>query len=131
MIFERDATVFTFSMHQQHNYPLFKPRGDLDIGLEDGTGDDPLPSALSGALPRVLASTPDLVVYLAGADPYEGDRSAGLHSPRRGWRSAIASSSRLPARWRAAGDGRSPAAMRRTIADTVDIHVNTMAAMLA
>ena len=39
MIFERDPDVFTFSIHQQHNYPLFKPRSDLDIGLEDGAGD--------------------------------------------------------------------------------------------
>ena len=39
MIFERDPDVFTFSIHQQHNYPFFKPRSDLDIGLEDGAGD--------------------------------------------------------------------------------------------
>ena len=40
MIFESDPSVFTFSIHQQHNYPMFKPRSSLDIGLEDGTGDD-------------------------------------------------------------------------------------------
>ena len=43
MIFERDPDVFTFSIHQQHNYPFFKPRSDLDIGLEDGAGDERLP----------------------------------------------------------------------------------------
>ena len=71
MIFERDDSVFTFSMHQQLNYPFFKPRGDLDIGLDDGTRDEPYLALLAGALPRVMASAPDLVVYLAGADPFE------------------------------------------------------------
>ena len=74
MIFERDERVFTFSMHQQHNYPMFKPRSDLDIGLEDGAGDQRYLSLLTDALPRVFDSGPDLVVYLAGADPFEGDR---------------------------------------------------------
>ena len=50
MIFERDPTVFTFSIHQQHNYPMFKPQSDLDIGLEDGAGDERYLSALAGAL---------------------------------------------------------------------------------
>jgi acetoin utilization deacetylase AcuC-like enzyme len=84
MIFERDPSVFTFSMHQQHNYPMFKPRGDLDVGLADGTGDDEYLARLGTALPRVLASEPDLVVYLAGADPYEGDRLGGLALTKAG-----------------------------------------------
>jgi acetoin utilization deacetylase AcuC-like enzyme len=84
MIFERDPSVFTFSMHQQHNYPMFKPRGDLDVGLADGTGDDEYLARLGTALPRVLASEPDLVVYLAGADPYEGDRLGGLALTKTG-----------------------------------------------
>lgn len=78
MIFERDPDVFTFSIHQQHNYPLFKPRGSLDIGLEDGAGDDRYLAALAGALPAVLAHHPDLVVYVAGADPFEHDKLGGL-----------------------------------------------------
>lgn len=78
MIFERDPDVFTFSIHQQHNYPLFKPRSDLDIGLDDGVGDDRYLAALGGALPRVLAHGPELIVYLAGADPYSEDRLGGL-----------------------------------------------------
>src|SRR5262249_40705985 len=52
LIFERDPSVFTFSMHQQHNYPFFKPASDLDIGLEDGAGDDRYLTALRDALPR-------------------------------------------------------------------------------
>jgi acetoin utilization deacetylase AcuC-like enzyme len=65
MIFERDERVFTFSMHQQHNYPMFKPRSDLDIGLADGTGDARYLELLAGALPAVIASRPGLIVYVA------------------------------------------------------------------
>ncbi len=78
MIFERDPSVFTLSMHQQHNYPMFKPRGDLDVGLADGTGDDEYLTRLGAALPHAMATEPDLVVYLAGADPFEDDRLGGL-----------------------------------------------------
>lgn len=84
MIFEHDASVFTFSMHQQHNYPLFKPRGDLDIGLDDGTRDGRYLELLREALPRVLAHRPQLVVYLAGADPFEHDRLGGLKLTKGG-----------------------------------------------
>ena len=88
MIFERDDSVFTFSMHQQHNYPLFKPRGDLDIGLEDGAGDARYLDLLAAALPRVVSgaggAAPDIVIYVAGADPFEGDRLGGLALTRRG-----------------------------------------------
>jgi len=78
MIFDRDPTVFTFSIHQQHNYPAFKPRSSLDIGLEDGTGDAHYLAELRRALPKVLAFEPDIAFYLAGADPYEDDQLGGL-----------------------------------------------------
>jgi len=69
-IFANDASVFTFSMHGARNYPFARVAGDLDIDLPDGTEDDAYLAALAEALPRVLAdSRPDLVVYLAGADP--------------------------------------------------------------
>jgi acetoin utilization deacetylase AcuC-like enzyme len=84
MIFERDPEVFTFSIHQQHNYPLFKPRGDLDVGLEDGAGDEEYLGALAAALPAVLAHEPQLIVYVAGADPFEGDRLGGLKLTKQG-----------------------------------------------
>ena len=84
MIFERDPDVFTFSMHQQHNYPFFKPRGDLDIGLEDGVRDERYLGFLHGALPRVIAFRPELIVYVAGADPFEQDRLGGLKLTKAG-----------------------------------------------
>ena len=84
MIFERDPDVFTFSMHQQHNYPFFKPRGDLDIGLKDGVRDERYLGFLHGALPRVIAFRPELIVYVAGADPFEQDRLGGLKLTKAG-----------------------------------------------
>ena len=90
-VFAGDTSVFTFSMHGGRNYPFRtgddNPRrdeshpyglrvpGDLDIDLPDGTGDHEYLRALERSLPIVLATArPDLVVYLAGADPHEGDR---------------------------------------------------------
>ena len=77
-IFESDPRVFTFSMHQQYNYPLFKPRGSLDIGLADGTNDSTYLEKLEAALPAAMAHRPQCVFYLAGADPYEDDQLGGL-----------------------------------------------------
>lgn len=85
-IFESDPRVFTFSMHQQHNYPVWKPRGSLDIGLADGTGDAAYLRALEHALPEVVASSPQCVFYLAGADPYEEDQLGGLRLTQAGLR---------------------------------------------
>ena len=78
-IFAGDADVYTFSMHGGRNYPFHKVAGTLDVELADGTGDDEYLDQLRSALPRVLAaSSPDLVVYIAGADPHEGDRLGRL-----------------------------------------------------
>jgi len=85
-IFECDPRVFTFSMHQQYNYPAWKPRGSLDIGLPDGTGDETFLARLQDALPAVLASDPECVFYLAGADPFEDDQLGGLRLTRTGLR---------------------------------------------
>jgi acetoin utilization deacetylase AcuC-like enzyme len=85
-IFESDPRVFTFSMHQQHNYPMWKPRGSLDIGLADGTHDATYLAALEGALPEVMAHRPECVFYLAGADPYEDDQLGGLRLSKEGLR---------------------------------------------
>ena len=83
-IFQDDESVFTFSIHQQNNYPV-KERSDLDIGLADGTGDEEYLARLREAVPRVLEeSRPDLVVYQAGADPYEEDLLGGLKISRAG-----------------------------------------------
>jgi acetoin utilization deacetylase AcuC-like enzyme len=78
-IFAEDDRVFTFSMHGRRNYPFLRVPGRLDIELEDGTRDVEYLSRLSAALPQVLArAAPDLVIYLAGADPHEGDRLGRL-----------------------------------------------------
>ena len=78
-IFRNDDGVFTLSMHQERNYPAWKPPSDLDIGLEDGAGDEEYLGLLGKHLPELLARhRPDLVFYLAGADPYRFDQLGGL-----------------------------------------------------
>ncbi len=78
-IFAGDERVYTFSMHGARNFPFHKVPGRLDIELGDRTGDEEYLAHLAQALPRVLAeSRPDLVVYLAGADPHERDRLGHL-----------------------------------------------------
>jgi len=78
-IFRDEPAVFTFSMHGARNFPFRKEVGDLDVTFEDGAGDEEYLAALAAHLPRVLdAHRPDLVFYLAGADPYEGDRLGRL-----------------------------------------------------
>jgi acetoin utilization deacetylase AcuC-like enzyme len=78
-IFNSDPTVFTFSMHGAHNFPFRKEVSDLDVPLEDGTGDDDYLTLLTGHLEDVLMRhRPEFVFYLAGADPYEGDRLGRL-----------------------------------------------------
>ncbi|MCC6242651.1 MAG: histone deacetylase [Gemmatimonadaceae bacterium] len=77
--FATSQEVFTFSMHGAKNFPFHKVPGTLDVELEDGLTDAPYLDLLAYHLPRVLhAARPDLVVYLAGADPHEGDRLGRL-----------------------------------------------------
>ena len=85
-IFAREPRVFTFSMHQEANYPRDKTTSDLDEGLPDGTGDEEYLAILESDLPAVLACGPDLVLYLAGADPYREDQLGGLCLSREGLR---------------------------------------------
>jgi acetoin utilization deacetylase AcuC-like enzyme len=77
-IFEPDEEVFTFSMHGAKNYPLFKQRSTLDVELADGTGDEEYLRTLAHFLPRVFAHGPEAVFYLAGADPFAGDKLGRL-----------------------------------------------------
>jgi acetoin utilization deacetylase AcuC-like enzyme len=85
-VFESDPGIFTFSMHQQHNYPMWKPRSTLDIGLPDGVHDETYLRELDRALPQVMAHGPQCVFYLAGADPYEDDQLGGLKLTQDGLR---------------------------------------------
>ena len=78
-IFAGDPDVFTCSMHGARNYPFKKEISDLDVELDDGTGDEPYLERLAHALDTVFERhSPDAVFYLAGADPYEGDRLGRL-----------------------------------------------------
>jgi len=78
-IFEGDPDVFTFSMHGERNYPLQKMRSTLDVGLEDGLGDEGYLDLLRRHLGTILGGfAPELVFYLAGVDPARGDRYGRL-----------------------------------------------------
>jgi acetoin utilization deacetylase AcuC-like enzyme len=74
-----DPTIYTYSMHAAKIYPAVKPPSDLDVPLPAGTGDADYLDALAGTLPRAIAqSGADAAIYLAGADPFAGDRLGGL-----------------------------------------------------
>jgi acetoin utilization deacetylase AcuC-like enzyme len=74
-----DDLTFTLSIHCESNFPFRKARSDLDIGLADGVGDGEYLDALERALGSMLSRfVPDFMIYLAGADPHEGDRLGRL-----------------------------------------------------
>ena len=78
-IFQGDASVFTLSLHGEKNFPFRKEAGDIDIGLPDGCADADYLAALDGALSELAhRCRPELVFFLAGADPFEGDRLGRL-----------------------------------------------------
>jgi acetoin utilization deacetylase AcuC-like enzyme len=78
-IFRGDPSVFTLSMHGQKNFPFRKEASDIDVDLPDGCADDEYLHALEGALDELdRRFEPGLVIYLAGADPHEGDRLGRL-----------------------------------------------------
>jgi acetoin utilization deacetylase AcuC-like enzyme len=85
-IFADEPQVFTFSMHQQANYPAHKPPGSLDVALPDFASDALYLDRLRAALPRVVEHGPDIAFYLAGADPYEDDQLGGLALTKAGLR---------------------------------------------
>lgn len=126
-----DASVFTFSMHDQHNYPVFKPRGSLDVGLPAGTGDEAYLRHLRQALPLVLTHRPDLVFYLAGADPYEDDQLGHTRLTKDGLKArdrlvlTAVHAAAVPTVIILAGG------YARQLIDTVDIHVSTIEEALA
>jgi acetoin utilization deacetylase AcuC-like enzyme len=84
-IFADDPSVFTVSVHGARNFPLRKHPGDLDIGLEDGADDSTYLAAVDAALVGALGEVGvDLLLYIAGADPYAGDRLGRLSVSRAG-----------------------------------------------
>jgi acetoin utilization deacetylase AcuC-like enzyme len=74
----QDSHIFTLSLHGEHNFPALKQRSSLDIALPDGCQDEAYLVALAQGLQAVQAFSPQLVIYLAGADPHEGDRLGRL-----------------------------------------------------
>lgn len=78
-IFANDESVFTLSIHQFNNYPQFKPPSDIDVHLEDGVGDEEYLHLLDQAVEKALSRfDPQLLMYVAGADPYQEDQLGGL-----------------------------------------------------
>jgi acetoin utilization deacetylase AcuC-like enzyme len=130
-IFARDGSVCTFSMHQENNYPLEKPSSDFDIHLPDGCGDEQYLHLLRQNLTHALAVfPPDLIFYLAGADPYCEDQLGGLSLSRKGLQErdrfvlALACEKSVPVAVTLAGG------YARRLEDTVAIHVGTVRSAL-
>jgi len=126
-IFSGDPAVFTLSMHQERNYPAWKPPSDLDLGLHDGTGDDEYVALLEQHLPQIVEQQkPDLAFYLAGADPYREDQLGGLGLTMDGLRRRdetifrMLSAFGIPVAVALAGG------YARHTDDTIEIHCNTV-----
>jgi acetoin utilization deacetylase AcuC-like enzyme len=122
-----DPTIFTFSIHNENNFPLHKEPSDLDIGLEDGTADEEYLAALEGGVQEALARAgAGLAIYLAGADPHEGDLLGRLALTKEG---LARRDRRVLERCRRAG---LPVAVvlaggyGRRVEDTVEIHLQTV-----
>jgi acetoin utilization deacetylase AcuC-like enzyme len=82
-IFAEDTSVYTFSIHEEQNYPMVKPPSDRDVGLDSGTDGGPYLDALRQYVPEILdRHRPELLAYVAGADPYEEDQLGRLRLTR-------------------------------------------------
>jgi len=127
-IFAKDDSVFTLSMHGEKNFPFRKAASDLDVELPDGCTDAPYLDALHQALLALESRfAPDLIFYLAGADPHESDRLGRLKLSFAGMQAR----DQTVLRW--ARDKRLPLAMAmaggygRDVADTVQVQMGTFA----
>jgi len=84
-IFAGDSTVFTFSIHGEKNFPFHKEQSDIDIALPDGSGDEIYLEALHPGIQSAIdLAYADLAVYIAGADPFAGDRLGRLALTKAG-----------------------------------------------
>ncbi|HXE90073.1 MAG TPA: histone deacetylase [Terriglobales bacterium] len=124
-----EADVFTISLHQEHNYPAWKPASSIDVHLPDGTTDDQYLAWLDHALSSGLRQfTPDLLCYIAGADPYREDQLGGLALTIEGLKQRdelvfrVAAARGIPVMVTFAGG------YARHVQDTVTIHCNTVLA---
>jgi acetoin utilization deacetylase AcuC-like enzyme len=125
-IFAGDSTVMTLSIHQFENYPTEKPPSTIDINLTDGVGDEEyLHELREDLVPGMSEFRPDLVMYVAGADPYREDQLGGLALTIDGLKARdrlvleTALGSGIPVSVALAGG------YARNTADTVTIHCNT------
>lgn len=123
-----DDSVFTLSLHAENNYPFTKAHSDLDVALADGTEDAAYLEALRGALVELFDRfAPGLIIYLAGADPHEGDRLGRLKLTMEGLAARDrmvlnhAHARRIPVALAMAGG------YGKNIQDTVAVHVQTIA----
>lgn len=121
--------VFTISLHQQNNYPPVKPPSSIDVDLPDGIGDDDYLAWLDQALSSGLRQfEPDLICYIAGADPYREDQLGGLALTIDGLKKRdelvfhVARARDIPIMVSYAGG------YARKVEDTVTIHSNTVVA---
>ena len=126
-ILAHDESVFTLSMHGERNYPFTKAMSDLDVALPDETGDHDYLARLDGALSAMFERfSPQLLIFLAGADPYEGDRLGRLSLSMEGMAARdaavmqVAKAHSLPVAIAMAGG------YGRTIEDTVAVHMQTI-----
>jgi acetoin utilization deacetylase AcuC-like enzyme len=129
VIFRGDPSVFTLSIHQEHNYPFPKPHSTMDVDLPDGIGDADYLAILERHLHRAFEHfAPQILFYVAGADPFREDQLGGLALSIEGLklRDALvfdyARREGLPVAITLAGG------YARAVADTVRIHVNTFLA---
>jgi acetoin utilization deacetylase AcuC-like enzyme len=124
-----ELDVFTISLHQENNYPLSKPPSSIDVNLPDEIGDDDYLGWLDNALSSGLGSFgPELICYIAGADPYREDQLGGLALTIDGLKRRdelvfrVAKTRRIPIMVTFAGG------YARLLEDTVTIHSNTVIA---
>lgn len=128
-ILQHDPSIFTLSLHGKNNFPLHKATSDLDVELPDNCDDDTYLTALEQALATVLQRfAPDVVLFVAGADPYEHDRLGKLSLTKTGLQQrdemvfAFCQQQRLPVSVSMAGG------YANVVSDIVDIHFQTVLA---